>query len=430
MKSVVTLSYFHRKIGPINAYSYPESLLDEQSSMTIANIMDQTFQEGFFTHSFENLYSMNFYFEIHSDLARGNKEMLMASVIFDEQQPAAEIENVKGKIEQILSDFSKMLQSNDEIFFAFYINDLNNYEDYTDSIIEKDAKMKVYIKDLYRTVLEDTREKSEEEKIALLLSKREIFDTLNKLSKGPIKLDDLVYWFNENFVHKNFDEMIETLVDKQIINKNSLAQDTYILLLKEINAERIPTLSVIENFDIENELNNLLLPLIVEYFSEHESWNKEETLEDSHLIFQVIADPRKYNILSELRKGLIPRDKLSEIVPKRTLNSLINNFEYLKENDFIEEITFNEEKYIFLKTEFQITTDFPEFLRRVLQGKEGKPVIADKYTPKTEVMADLLKDARDNGEHHPKEKKIKSFLEDLSSSPKKDSSESKKHEDE
>jgi hypothetical protein len=143
---------------------------------------------------------------------------------------------------------------------------------------------------------------------------------------------------------------------------------------------------VIENFDIENELNDLLLPLIVEYFSEHESWSEENTLEDSYLIFQVIADPRKYNILSELRKGLIPRDKLSEIVPKRTLNSLINNFDFLKKNDFIEEITFNEEKYIFLKTEFQITTDFPEFLRRVLQGKEVKPVIADKYTPNTEIQ--------------------------------------------
>ena len=386
MKSVVTLSYFHRKIGPINAYSYPESMLDEQSAMTIANIMDQTFQEGFFTHSFENLYSMNFYFEIHSDLARGNKEMLMASVIFDQQEEVVDIENVKNKIEEILTEFSKMLQANDEIFFAFYINDLNNYEEHTDTIIEKDAKMKVYIRDLYRNVLEDTREKSEEEKIALLLSKRHIFETLHKLSKGPIKLDDLIYWFNENFVHKNFDEMIDILVEKQMINKNSLAQDTYILLLKEINAERIPTLSVIENFDIENELNDLLLPLIVEYFSEHESWSEEKTLEDSYLIFQVIADPRKYNILSELRKGLIPRDKLSEIVPKRTLDSLINNFDFLKKNDFIEEITFNEEKYIFLKTEFQITTDFPEFLRRVLQGKEVKPVIADKYTPNTEIQ--------------------------------------------
>lgn len=388
MKSVVTLSYFHRKIGPINAYSYPESILDDQSAMTIANIMDQTFQEGFFTHSFENLYSMNFYFEIHSDLARGNKEMLMASVIFDQQQEVVEIENVKKKIEEILTEFSRMLQSNDDIFFAFYINDLNNYEDYSDSIIEKDAKMKVYIKDLYRNVLEDTREKSEEEKIALILSKRHVFETLHKLTKGPIKLDDLIHWFNENFVHKDFDEMIDILVEKQMINKNSLAQDTYILLLKEINAERIPTLSVIENFDIENELNDLLLPLIVEYFSEHESWDKEKTLEDSYLIFQVIADPRKYNILSELRKGLIPRDKLSEIVPKRTLDSLINNFDFLKKNDFIEEITFNEKKYIFLKTEFQITTDFPEFLRRVLQGKEAKPVIADKYTPKIDEKED------------------------------------------
>jgi hypothetical protein len=328
---------------------------------------------------------MNFYFEIHSDLARGNKEMLMASVIFDQQEAAVEIESVKKKIEQILTDFSKMLQSNDEIFFAFYINDLNNYEEYTDSIIEKDAKMQIYIKDLYRTVLEDTREKSEEEKIALLLSERHIFDTLNKLSKGPIKLDDLDYWFNENTVHRNFDEMIETLVNKQMINKNSLAQDTYILLLKEITAERIPTLSVIDNIDGESEVNNvnnLILPLIVEYFSEHESWDEEKTLEDSYLIFQVIADPRKYNILSELREGLIPREKLSEILPKRTLDSLNNNFEYLKENNFIEEITFNEEKYIFLKTEFEITTNFPEFLRRVLQGKEAKPVIADKYTPK------------------------------------------------
>ena len=389
MKSAAVISYFHRKIGPINAYSYPEGILDEHSSMTIANIMDQTFQEGFFTHSFENLYSMNFYFEIHSDLARGNKEMLMASVIFDQQDAVVEIENVKKKIEQILTDFSKMLQSNDEIFFAFYINDLNNYEDYTDTIIEKDANMNIYIKDLYRTVLEDTREKSEEEKIALLLSERHIFDTLNKLSKGPIKLDDLDYWFNENTVHKNFDEMIETLVNKQMINKNSLAQDTYILLLKEITAERIPTLSVIDNIDGDsdlNNLNNLILPLIVEYFSEHENWDEEKTLEDSYLIFQVIADPRKYNILSELREGLIPREKLSEILPKRTLDSLNNNFEYLQENNFIEEITFNEEKYIFLKTEFEITTNFPEFLRRVLQGKEAKPVIADKYTPTIEEI--------------------------------------------
>ncbi|GAH60485.1 unnamed protein product [marine sediment metagenome] len=73
MKPIVALSYFHRKIGPLVFYSYPESMLDEQLSARIANIMDQTVSEGFFTHSFEKNNSNNYYFEIHSDWARGNK---------------------------------------------------------------------------------------------------------------------------------------------------------------------------------------------------------------------------------------------------------------------------------------------------------------------------------------------------------------------
>ena len=91
MKITISISYFHRKIGLINAYAYPESVLEDDLSIRIANIMDQTFNEGFFTHSFENLYSMNYYFEIPSEWARGNKEMLMVSVIFD-QQTTVEIE--------------------------------------------------------------------------------------------------------------------------------------------------------------------------------------------------------------------------------------------------------------------------------------------------------------------------------------------------
>ena len=55
LNTIVTLSYFHRKIGPLVFYSYPEGILDYNLSVRIANIMDQTFNEGFFTHSFENL---------------------------------------------------------------------------------------------------------------------------------------------------------------------------------------------------------------------------------------------------------------------------------------------------------------------------------------------------------------------------------------
>ncbi|MFX1447294.1 MAG: hypothetical protein ACFFCG_04085, partial [Promethearchaeota archaeon] len=112
MKPIVALSYFHRKIGPLVFYSYPENMLDEQLSARIANIMDQTVSEGFFTHSFEKNSSNNYYFEIHSDWARGNKEMLMVSIIFD-QQINPEIEQ---SVNLLCTEFLEKLLSNEEIY--------------------------------------------------------------------------------------------------------------------------------------------------------------------------------------------------------------------------------------------------------------------------------------------------------------------------
>ena len=174
---ICALSWFHRKIGPIVFYYYPENMLDNDLSVRIANIMDQTFNEGFFTHSFENVNSMNYYFEIHSDWARGNKEMLMVSVIF-EQQTSPDMEQ---NVLTLFNEFSERLQSNEEIFTAFYANDLNSFDDEIDkeSITKNNALIKLWVKELYWATFEKTREKTEEEKIALLLNEKHIFLTLN-----------------------------------------------------------------------------------------------------------------------------------------------------------------------------------------------------------------------------------------------------------
>ena len=188
MKPIVALSYFHRKIGPLVFYSYPENMLNEQLSTRIANIMDQTVSEGFFTHSFEQNISNNYYFEIPSDWARGNKDMLMISIIFD-QQINSEIEQ---NVNILCTEFLGKLLSHEEIFTAFYINDLNNFEEQDKDLIQKNNSLiKLWVKELYWATLEETREKSEEEKIATLLNKKYIFLTLKKLSKGPIALDGL-----------------------------------------------------------------------------------------------------------------------------------------------------------------------------------------------------------------------------------------------
>ena len=436
MKTIVTLSYFHRKIGPLVFYSFPEDLLDEDLSVRIANIMDQTFNEGFFTHSFESINSSNYYFEIHSDWARGNKEMLMISIIF-EQQTTPEMEQ---NISALSKAFSEKLQANDEIFTAFYINDLNNFdENDKEKIIKNDSLIKLWVKELYWATIEEIREKTEEENIAYLLNKKYIFLMLRKLSKGPITLDGLEEWFKDNFPTINFNEMITILVEKQFIFINQIGRvEKFVLLLKEVNAERIPPDSVIEYIDEPPELSedfetdndgtpvlklvDLLLPKVKEYFSNYENKKENELEEDSFTLFQLISDSKKYNILSELRNSLIRRDELLKVVSKKTLDSLIEIIDYLKKADIIDELKFKGERYIVLKTNIQISTSFPEYLRKLLP-KESKPVIVAKIVDAPNLPEEeVFKDVRDKGVQKTRVAKINKFLEDLSSGTKNESS--------
>ncbi|MFX0070581.1 MAG: hypothetical protein ACFFAO_05760, partial [Candidatus Hermodarchaeota archaeon] len=247
--------------------------------------------------------------------------------------------------------------------------------------------------------------------------------------KGPIALEGLEEWFIKNFPDKDFDKIIETLVDHQFIFINQIGRvEKYVLLLKEVNAERIPPDSVIEYIDQNSKFIDLLLPKVQEYFSYYETKTQEELEEDSFTLFQIISDPKKYNILSELRNGLIQRDQLPKLVSKRTLEYLIEIINYLKKCGVIEELKFQNERYIVLKTNLQITTAFPEYLRKLLP-KESKPVIADKYSPRLikqqEEIAEIFREVRDiknKDEYKTKEEKINKFLEDLSSGVKKDNS--------
>ena len=113
------------------------------------------------------------------------------------------------------------------------------------------------------------------------------------------------------------------------------------------------------------------------------------------------------------------------MVSKKTLESLNEIIDYLKNVEVIEELIFNGEKCIALKTNLQITTAFPEYLRKLLP-KETKPVIANKHSPRNikqqAHMAEIFQDVREKDVQKTKVAKINRFLEDLSSGVKKDTS--------
>ena len=180
MVMIVLLSYFHTKIGPKIFYSFPERELDRELSDRLYDNMTQQKEEEFFTQSFENIKLFNHYFQIRSEWARGKREMLMLSINFN-QQISPEIEE---NISLFSKKFSERMQSNEGIYRGFYKSELSNYTDSDqEHIIKSNSLIKDWVKDLYWETLEDIRQKSEEEKLTLLLSDRYIFESLEKMAK-------------------------------------------------------------------------------------------------------------------------------------------------------------------------------------------------------------------------------------------------------
>ncbi|MHA1932865.1 MAG: hypothetical protein ACW96X_10015 [Promethearchaeota archaeon] len=142
--------------------------------------MTQQKGEEFFIHSFEDFKFLNYYFQIPSEWARGLREMVMISVIIY-QQISPEIEE---SIALLCKKFAEMMQSNEEIYTGFYINELNNYDESNKEKIKKNEQLiKDEIKELYWETLEETKKKSEEQKLTQIENDRYIFESLEEMSK-------------------------------------------------------------------------------------------------------------------------------------------------------------------------------------------------------------------------------------------------------
>lgn len=142
------------------------------------DIMTQQKEEESFIHSFETLKIINFYFQIKSEWARGKREMVMISIVIN-QQISPEIEE---SMSSLCKRFSEAMQSEEDIFTGFYTKDIKQYEEDKARILKNESIIKKMVQNLYWETVEETKKKSEEEKITLLLNDRYIFESLEKMS--------------------------------------------------------------------------------------------------------------------------------------------------------------------------------------------------------------------------------------------------------
>jgi len=150
MKPTINLSFFAPRIGPTLIYSYPEAILDEDLSYMIGAIMEAVYIERIFTYSFKDISLLNYYFEINSSWTCGGQESLMLTFVFQRNSLDSE-----QKIIDLFKKFQNRLDSEENTFTGFYINDIESREEIDKKIIVKNNSLiKLYIKELYLSILE------------------------------------------------------------------------------------------------------------------------------------------------------------------------------------------------------------------------------------------------------------------------------------
>ncbi len=377
MKITIALNWFHRKVGPMVFYNYPEDGLEEDQKIRISDGINAAFDEGFFSRSFDNLITLNYYFEIHSAWARGGKEMLMISVVFD--SPISS--DNEHEVLALCIDFADKLKRNDIIFKAFYKEELVRYNEDRDLIDEHTELVEFWVKELYWSTIEVSREKSEEEIIAVLMSQKSIYEVIKFLSNGPIALEDLHIWFNANFPGLSLYNIIQTLEKDKIAFINDIGVEVYVLLLKDIRVERLPPAQLFTLFEEKPELIDLtavFIERVEKYFSTY-----NQSVKDSLELFELVANPKIYNLISKLRTGPIPKNNIAVMISDAQAKEIFNHLKTLKEKNVIDEFEYNDEIHILLVTDIRFTTAFPDYLARLIP-KETKVQIAKGFTTSSE----------------------------------------------
>ncbi|QEE14950.2 hypothetical protein DSAG12_00773 [Promethearchaeum syntrophicum] len=388
----VAISYFHRKIGPIVWHSYPEEALTDEEKGHLADIMDQAYEEGFFMQKFGTLTSMNYYFEIPSEWARGNKELLMISLVLD-SFPQVGFEK---PIQEWAESFANRLRDKKEIYKAFYNTDDSqvSIEDHQD-LKEFSENIRFWLKELYWVAVEVVREKTEEEKWAVIMSHPQIFKVIKKLSKEPMDLEVLNKWFITLFPNFELTEILKELEEQKFIFINTIGQDTYVLLVRDVNIMRVPPDVIIDLEEDSPDLADLTEIYINEVRDFFETYTP--TPLDSLSLFELFADPKVYNVISQLREGPLPKEKILSMVSDTSSKAYMKSLDLLVNKSIIQEFSYSGEFLYLLRTDVVLTASFPEYLKRLLprdtkgyiaRQRSHKPLVAKEIEENSEKLKD------------------------------------------
>jgi ADP-ribosylation factor protein 6 len=141
----VVLSYFHSIYGPRVLIQTPKVFTDQRVER-VAKLMDTIFEKGYFIHKFSDIIAANYLFQIQSPWARGRKEMVLISVIFD-SDTSENITEYEIPLKEFITKFRRVPKNHQ----CFYKSDFSKHK-FKESIDEKFSTVEILLKDLYKAL--------------------------------------------------------------------------------------------------------------------------------------------------------------------------------------------------------------------------------------------------------------------------------------
>ena len=391
MTITITLSWFHRKIGPSIYHEYPESNLQPEDLSKIPDLMDTKFEEGFFHHSFTNLYLFNYFFEIESKWARGHKEMLLMSVCFSDPISTP----IQHDILIQCIDFANRLKETTGMYKAFYKDSSPSsdfpIEDEKEEISKNYKKLILWIRDIYWNIVSFSREKFEEEITAELLNQPSVYEIIKFLSNGPVAKEELLKWYTQQFPGLNLEEILGKLELQKFIFQNLIGHDTFVLLVKDVKVQRTAPHCIITLIQEKPELT-----VLTEEFTERVAIFFEgykETTEDSKELVKLVANPEIYNVILQLRTGPVPKDQIMDMIDSEPVKNLIEILNVLKDKKIIDEFNYNNESLVLLIDDIQFITTFPDYLSKITSVKPPSEPTRKELRRKIKTKSKTLKES-------------------------------------
>ncbi len=154
----VALSFFHPKQGPIIGFLFPKEVptITGDIQSKVSEIMDRTYEEGFYSHSFGTFTCIDYFFQIRSEWARGNIEMVVISTIFDEKLAP----DMEYSLRFLSLEFAKELKEVPALFKGFYLADEKAHPVQDRTHIRKmDAFISQFVEKFYNATNEKISEK-------------------------------------------------------------------------------------------------------------------------------------------------------------------------------------------------------------------------------------------------------------------------------